>query len=78
LNDILPILARIGKVFQQGYFNFSSIQATLECAQAELQQLVDNMTPLTNLEKDIQSSSEGRSSFILIKLYFSKFHSARH
>jgi hypothetical protein len=56
------ILARISKVFQQGYFNFSSIQATLECAQAELQQLVDNMTPLKNLEKDIQSDGRLTSS----------------
>jgi hypothetical protein len=66
LNDILPILAKISKVFQQGYFNFSSIQATLECAQAELQQLVDNMTPLTNLEKDIQS--DGRLGLLALSL----------
>lgn len=66
LNDILPILARISKVFQQGYFNFSSIQTTLECAQAELQQLVDNMTPLKNLEKDIQS--DGRLDLLALSL----------
>lgn len=31
-----------------------------------------------SVDVHFKSSSEGRSSFILIKLYFSKFHSARH
>jgi hypothetical protein len=44
----------------------NAVQATLECGQAELQQLVDNMTPLTNLEKDIQS--DGRLGLLALSL----------
>ncbi|XP_071146049.1 zinc finger protein 862-like [Mytilus edulis] len=66
LKEILPVLARVSKIFQRGYFNFSSIQPTLECAQGELQHISDNLTPIKNLEKDIQS--DGRLGLLALEL----------
>ncbi|VDH96877.1 Hypothetical predicted protein [Mytilus galloprovincialis] len=66
LKEILPVLARVSKIFQRGYFNFSSIQPTLECAQGELQHISDNLTPIKNLEKDIHS--DGRLGLLALEL----------
>ncbi|CAG2220443.1 unnamed protein product [Mytilus edulis] len=63
LKEILPVLAS-EQTFQRGYFNFSSLQPKLECAQGELQHISDNLN--TNLEKDIQF--DGRLGLLALEL----------
>lgn len=51
--NVLPILARLSKLFQYGTVNFSRIRPALQASKHDLQVVVDAGIVLTELKKDV-------------------------
>lgn len=55
LNEILPVLSHLSRIFQRGSLSFSSIIPEVNATKEKLDKILEEESPLTRLQTDIDS-----------------------